>query len=88
MIEEQVKELLKRHGFALHVNTPYCDAYLEEHKTCGPGCESYQGCSKGVRILHLFAIVAIFPPKTTKEAIETAEHVDKKVTEILRGDGG
>ena len=84
LLETQIRLLLKKHGYPLYIKTPYCDAFLRDNNNqCGHLCESYEGCQKGVKLLHLLTLIVLFPPKDIKEAVEASDFLREKIAQIL-----
>ena len=53
-IQTFFKELVKQHGYPLHMDTPYCKIYRQKHPACEQ-CESEEGCRRYSKLMGLIA---------------------------------
>jgi hypothetical protein len=48
------KELVKQHGFPVHMDSPYCKIYRQKHPAC-ENCESEEGCRRYSKLMGIIA---------------------------------
>ena len=76
-IQNFFKELVKQHGYPLHMDTPYCKLYREKHPSC-KGCESEEGCQRYSQLMGLIAKSLI-----TQNQNPNNEELFKEIKKIL-----
>jgi hypothetical protein len=65
-IQSFFKELVKQHGYPLHMDSAYCKIYRQKHPTC-EGCESEEGCRRFSQLMGLIAKNLINQQQNTKK---------------------
>lgn len=73
-------DLIRQHGYPLHINTQYCKTYRVKHPNCEK-CESEEGCRRYSQLMGLAAQNIIDPHKEKNN-----EHFLSEIHKILNDD--
>ncbi len=65
-----VSDMVRRAGYAIHMETPYCKQHKSEHDNC-EGCESEPGCAKVAEIMLMLFMASYYESKNFEDYMST-----------------
>ncbi len=78
-IGDEYQKLVEELGHPVHMHTPLCDSWKEEHGKCF-GCESELGCSL---ISHLM-LIAMIPMSYSPKSFEDHQRMSQRMQELQK----